>query len=195
MSKHFAYFRVSTNSQSIESQRQAIGSNFDAEFIDSGISGSVMAKDRKCLSELMLVARAGDLVSCYAIDRLGRDSIDVQLTVKQLLEKGVELDIHGIGRIHGDIGKMIVALLAQVAEMERSKIRERTAAGRVAAKASFEATGMTHKGKTLLGRPKAANQVQVKAWRELNSASISQTAKQFKISEATVKNYCRTKLC
>lgn len=112
MSQHFAYFRVSTNSQSIEAQRQAIGSNFDAEFIDSGISGSVMAKDRKGLSELMLVARAGDLVSCYAIDRLGRDSIDVQLTVKHLLEKGVELDIHGIGRIHGDIGKMIVALFS-----------------------------------------------------------------------------------
>lgn len=194
MSKHFAYFRVSTNSQTIEAQRQAIGSNFDAEFIDSGISGSVMAKDRKGLSELMLVARAGDLVSCYAIDRLGRDSIDVQLTVKQLLEKGVELDIHGIGRIHGDIGKMIVALLAQVAEMERSKIRERTAAGRAVAKASFEATGKTHKGKIRLGRPEAANQVQVKAWRELNSASISQTARQFKISEATVKNYCKLKV-
>lgn len=192
MSKHFAYFRVSTTSQSIEAQRQALGGGFDAEFIDSGISGSVMAKDRKGLSELMLVARANDVVSCYAIDRLGRDSIDVQLTVKQLLENGVELDIHGIGRIHGDIGKMIVALLAQVAEMERSKIRERTAAGRAAAKASFEATGKTHKGKTLLGRPKAANQAQVKAWRELNSASISQTAKQFKISEATVKNYCRS---
>lgn len=192
MSKHFAYFRVSTNSQSIESQRQAIGSNFDAEFIDSGISGSVMAKDRKGLSELMLVARAGDLVSCYAIDRLGRDSIDVQLTVKQLLDKGVELDIYGIGRINGDIGKMIVALLAQVAEMERTKIRERTAAGLATAKASLKATGKTHKGKASLGRPKAANKVQVKAWRELNSASISQTAKQFKISEATVKNYCRT---
>jgi len=82
---------------------------------------------------------------------------------------------------------MIVALLSQVAEMERSKIRERTAAGRAAAKASFEATGKTHKGKASLGRPEAANKAQVKAWRELNSASISQTARQFKISEATVK--------
>ena len=82
-------------------------------------------------------------------------------------------------------------MLSQIAEMEKNKIRERTSAGREAARASLVATGLTHRGKTSLGRPHAADGVEVAAWRKANNASIAATARQFDLSIATVKRYAR----
>ena len=77
-----------------------------------------------------------------------------------------------------------------MADLERRKIRERTEAGRVAARAALEATGKTHRGKDSLGRPKAQDAALVVAWRRENAASIKQTATRFGLSDATVKRYC-----
>lgn len=184
-----AYYRVSTADQSIEAQRHAMGGTFDREFSDEGISGGTMAADRPGFAKLLEMVREGDAVHVYAIDRLGRDALDVQATVRRLIDMGATIHIHGIGPIAGDAGKLILAVLAQVAEIERRKIKERTEAGRVAARAALEATGRTHRGKESLGRPKAHDGAAVVAWREANGASIKQTAQHFGLSEATVKRY------
>jgi putative DNA-invertase from lambdoid prophage Rac len=185
-----AYYRVSTSDQSIEAQRRAMGDKFDREFADEGISGGTMAADRPDFAKLLDVVRKGDVVHVYAVDRLGRDAIDVQSTVRRLVDMGVSIDIHGIGAVGGDAGELVLAVLAQVAAMERRRIKERTAAGREAAKASLETTGKTHRGKTSLGRPMAHDAATVVAWRRENEASIKQTAGHFELSEATVKRYC-----
>jgi putative DNA-invertase from lambdoid prophage Rac len=185
-----AYYRVSTGDQSIEAQRQALGGRFDREFSDEGVSGSVLAANRPGFSALLSYVREGDTVSVFAVDRLGRDALDVQSTVRSLLEKGVTVDVHGLGAIGRGVGELILAVLAQVADMERQKIRERCDAGRVAARASIEATGRTHRGKESLGRPKAADGSAVAGWRRENRASIKDTAEHFSLSAATVKRYC-----
>lgn len=185
-----AYFRVSTGDQSVSSQRHAVGGKFDSEFVDEGVSGGVLAADRPSFAKLLDAVRAGDVVCVYAVDRLGRDAIDVQATVKNMVERGVILDIHGIGVLAGDVAKLTLAIFAQLAEMERAKIKDRTAAGREAARASLAATGRTHRGKESLGRPKAHDDEQVAAWRRASSASIAETAAHFGLSTATVKRYC-----
>jgi putative DNA-invertase from lambdoid prophage Rac len=184
-----AYYRVSTGDQSIEAQRHAMSGPFDREFSDIGVSGGVMAADRPGFAKLLEQVRAGDVVSVYAVDRLGRDALDVQGTVRGLIEGGVTVDVHGLGQIGRGVGEIILAVLAQVADMERQKIRERTEAGRAAARAALSATGRTHRGKLSLGRPKAGEGVSVVSWRAANGASIKATAAQFGISEATVKRY------
>lgn len=85
---------------------------------------------------------------------------------------------------------MILAVLAQVADMERAKIIERTTAGRQKAQEALRETGKTHKGKTSMGRPRQADPAAVMAWRRENKASISATAKHWSLSEPTVKRYC-----
>lgn len=185
----FAYYRVSTADQSIEAQRQALGGPFAKEFNDNGVSGAVMAAERPGFAKLLEQIRSGDTLHVYAVDRLGRDALDVQTTVRRLMRDGVTVHVHGLGAISGDIGELILAVLAQVADLERRKIRERTEAGRKAARASLEATGKTHRGKDSLGRPKAADVAQVVAWRLQEGASIKVTAKHFGLSEATVKRY------
>ncbi len=185
-----AYFRVSTGDQSIEAQRQALGGSFDREFEDVGVSGATRAEDRPAFSKLLSYIREGDTLFIYAIDRLGRDALDVQGMVRRLLEKGVTLDVRGLGAIGRGVGELIVAVLAQIADMERQRIKERCEAGRDAARASLKATGRTHRGKVSLGRPKAADAGEVAAWRRANGASIRQTCEQFELSKATVSRYC-----
>ena len=185
-----AYYRVSTNDQSVESQRTALGGSFAKEFIDEGVSGSVLAADRPGFAELLAYAREGDVVHVYAVDRLGRDALDIQATVRRLMERGVSLEVRGLGLIGKGVGELILAVLAQVADMERQRIIERTAQGRETARQSLAATGLTHRGKESLGRPVKADAEAVKTWRATNSASIAQTAAQFDLSTATVKRYC-----
>ncbi|MBP7817701.1 MAG: recombinase family protein [Phenylobacterium sp.] len=185
-----AYYRVSTGDQSIEAQRHALGTDFDKEFTDEGVSGGIMAADRPGFAKLLEQVRKGDTVCVYAVDRLGRDALDVQSTVRRLIDRGVTVDIHGLGQIGRGVGEIILAVLAQVADMERQKIRERTEGGRATARAALQATGKTHRGKDSLGRPKAQDGAAVAAWRDQNKASIRRTAQQFGVSEATVKRYC-----
>lgn len=185
-----AYFRSSTSDQSVESQRTALGGSFDREFVDEGVSGAIPARNRPAFAELLKWAREGDSVHCYAVDRLGRDALDIQATVRTLLAKGVVVEVHGLGQIGRGAGELILAVLAQVADMERLRIRERCESGRQAARASILTTGKTHRGKASMGRPRVAQLDLVVAWRRENAASIRATAEHFGISQPTVKRYC-----
>lgn len=156
-----------------------------------GVSGAVLAANRPGFRSLLSYVREGDTVHVYPVDRLGRDAIDVQTTIRTLIDKGVQVNVRGLGLIGKGVGELIVALLAQVAEMERERIRERTASGREVAKLALAATGKTHRGKTSLGRPVKADALAVLAWRVENKASISATAKQFHLSTSTVKRYTK----
>ncbi len=192
-----AYYRVSTGDQSTQAQRQALGGDFDREYEDVGVSGAVKAEDRPGFAQLLKYVREGDTVCVYSIDRLGRDALDVQSMVRRLLGEGVMLDVRGLGVIGRGVGEVIVAVLAQMADMERHRIRERCESGRVAARASLEATGRTHRGKVSMGRPTGrragkadVTPTEVVAWRRANAASIKATAEHFAIGKATVTRYC-----
>lgn len=189
---HIAYYRVSTSGQSIEAQKAALthAKLIEREFIDEGVSGSIPASDRPGFAAMLSYVRESDTIHVYAVDRLGRDAIDVQTTIRALLKKGVTVEVNGLGQIGPGVGELIIAVLAQVADMERARINERTAAGRQLAKATLAATGKTHRGKNSLGRPAKADAAAVRAWRITNKASISQAAKQFGLSGSTVKRYC-----
>jgi putative DNA-invertase from lambdoid prophage Rac len=188
------YLRVSTKDQSIESQRTALsipaGASPDAIFSDEGVSGAIDALDRPGFAACAKYCRAGDVLRVAALDRLGRNAIDVQQTFELLIGKGVIVDVLGLGVVAGDCGKLLVTILSGVAQMERARIAQRTEAGRETAKAALAATGRTHKGKASLGRPFATDPAEILAWRAENSASQQVTADHFGVSVATVKRAC-----
>jgi putative DNA-invertase from lambdoid prophage Rac len=197
-----AYYRVSTTDQSVASQRHALAQDapehrFDEEFADEGVSGGVPAFMRPGFGKLLSFIRKGDVLHVYAVDRLGRDALDVQATVRALLQKGVAVEVHGLGRIARGVGELILAVLAQVADMERQRISERTAAGRAKARDALAQTGKTHRGKVSLGRPvghvggRVVQPAEVASWRAKESASIRETAMKWGLSAATVKRYCQ----
>ena len=189
---HIAYYRVSDTSQSIQSQKASLthAKLIDREFSDEGVSGAVPAADRPGFAAMLGYVREGDTIHVYAVDRLGRDAIDVQTTIRSLLRKGVTVEVNGLGSIGPGVGELIVAVLAQVADMERARINERTASGRALAKTTLAATGKTHRGAVSMGRPVKADATTVKSWRTAHAASISQAAAHFGLSDSTVKRYC-----
>ena len=77
-------------------------------------------------------------------------------------------------------GKLMLTMLAAVAELERENLKARQLAGLERAKAE---------GKNL-GRTKAIDDAAVLAWRTENAASIKATAEHFGISAASVKRAC-----
>lgn len=166
-----AYYRVSTDGQSVEAQRQAaLKEPVDREFLDEGVSGATLAADRPGFAKLAAYLREGDTLWIYALDRLGRDALDVQATVRRFLDAGVTVAVNGLGKIDRGPGELVVALLAQIADMERLRIKGRCEADCAAARASLSATGKTHRGKISLGRPVAADAATVASWRKANSA-------------------------
>src|SRR5688572_2937331 len=95
-----AYYRVSTLDQSTAAQRHAMlkdggAEKFNREFADEGVGGAVLAARRPEFAKLLAFIREGDILYVYAVDRLGRDALDVQSTVRALLEKGVRVHVHG----------------------------------------------------------------------------------------------------
>lgn len=187
----FLYVRVSSDTQSIESQKAAMGGTYDRVFADEGVSGSVLASQRPGFAQMLQQVREGDTICVYSVDRLGRDAIDIQTTVRDLIERGIHVDVFGLGIIGKGVGELILAVLSQIAQMERDRINQRTAAGRELAKAQLKATGKTHKGKTSMGRSKAHDATAVTLWRKANGASLSQTAAKFRLSARTVSRYVR----
>lgn len=93
----------------------------------------------------------------------------------------------GLGLLSKGAGEIVVAVLAQVAQLERTRINERTSAGRKIARETLAKTGKTHRGKESLGRPKEIDYKAVTKWRTANAASIAVTASHFGIRTASVK--------
>ena len=184
MSATIAYARVSTDDQTTENQRRSIEQRYNVTkwFADSAISGAVPAAQRPGLSALLTYVREGDLVIVAAIDRLGRNTIDVLTTVEDLRAKGVSVVSLREGfDLATPVGKAMLTMLAAMAELEKDNIRVRQMAGIERARAE---------GKNL-GREKVIDDAAVASWRAANNASIRQTAEHFSIAPASVKRACR----
>ena len=77
------------------------------------------------------------------LDRLGRNSIDVQTTVKRLDEMGVRVHCLALGGVDltSPAGKMTMGVIAAVAQFERDLLIERTLAGQARARAEGKRFG------------------------------------------------------
>lgn len=144
------------------------------------------------LQDLQPLTGAGRYVFPSALSRLRPMSENtINAALRRLGFSKDQMTVHGLGTIGRGVGEPILAVLAEVADMERLRIVERCESGRQAARSARAATGRTHLGKVSMGRPMAADAAAVIAWKRDNAASIAATAQQFGISDATVKRYAR----
>lgn len=183
----FGYGRVSTADQTTDNQRLEIeraGYMVEYWFADT-VSGKAHAAQRKQFGAMLGKLRKGDILVVSKLDRLGRDAPDVLVTIKTLGSLGVEVVVLQLGKLDltSPAGKLMLAMLAAVAEMERDLIVERTQAGLARAKAD---------GKTL-GRPSKTTPEQRQAMVQgyANKQSVSALAKLYGVSRATVLTIVR----
>ena len=85
-----AYIRVSSSSQSLEVQRDAVKKENVERIFEEKVSGT-STKGRVKLKEMLEFVREGDELVITRVDRLARSVLDLQLIVQELTDKGVNL--------------------------------------------------------------------------------------------------------
>jgi DNA invertase Pin-like site-specific DNA recombinase len=134
------YMRVSTSEQSLNLQRDALERMGCERMYDDICSGRAI--ERPGLSKALDVARRGDALVVWKLDRIGRSLPHVVGLVGDLQKRGIGLKV-----LTDDVdtttatGRLVFGIFATLAEFERDLIHERTMAGPAAARARGRAGG------------------------------------------------------
>jgi DNA invertase Pin-like site-specific DNA recombinase len=128
------YARVSTNDQTVNLQRDALKiAGCVRIFADRGVNGGVTR--RRGLDRALAFLKRGDTLVVWKLDRLGRSLAHLVQTIADLGVRGVNfrslsdpIDTENAG------GRLVLHIMAALAEFERSLNSERTRAGLAAAK-------------------------------------------------------------
>lgn len=133
--KKIAYIRVSSIDQNTARQKEAIEkyTKIDKWYIEK-ISGK--DRNRPMLNQMLDFVREDDIIYIHSFDRLARNTIDLLSIVEELRDQGVQLYSIKENFIfdNSPSGKLMLTLLAAIAEFERSISRERQKEGIAIAK-------------------------------------------------------------
>ena len=141
---NLGYARVSTQEQNLDMQLDALEGFGCDKIFQEKVSG--VSKEKPELQELLKMAREGDTVVVWKLDRLGR-------TTRQLVELVDDLGKSNINFVSinenidttSKVGKLIFTIFSALAEMEREILIERTKAGLEAARARGRVGGRPRK--------------------------------------------------
>ena len=129
-----SYIRVSSTSQSLEVQRDAVLKVEVKKIFEEKVSGtSTQGRDK--LRECLDFVREGDELVITRIDRLARSVLDLQLIIKELTDKGVALSATEQPISTKDAtSKCFLDMLGVFAELETNLRKERQLEGIAKAK-------------------------------------------------------------
>ena len=128
------YSRVSRDKQTTALQEDAMNKEQCARVFTDKMSGKRF--DRPEFLKMLDVARAGDVIVVWRLDRLGRSLKHLIETVTMLGERGIELrSLKENIDTTTSTGKLMFHIIGAMAEFERDVISERTQAGLDAARA------------------------------------------------------------
>lgn len=175
------YARVSTDDQNLDLQRDALEKAGCEKIYTDQQSGA--STDRLGLAGVLEIARSGDTLVVWRLDRLGRSLKHLIHLVEKLEQQGI-----GLRSLQENIdtttsgGRLVFHLFGALAEFERNLIRERTQAGLSAARA---------RGR-LGGRPKLLDpkkrELALRLYKE-RQHSIVEICQIMGISKSTLYNY------
>ena len=137
------YARVSTDGQDLANQQTALKAEGCTRIFAEKVSGA--KRDRVELERMLDHLRTGDVVVVTRLDRLARSTRDLLDIAERL--RGIGAGLRSLAEPWADTtspaGKMILTVMAGIADFERSIILERTSTGRTAAKARGVKFGRT----------------------------------------------------
>lgn len=172
------YARVSTYGQTLDAQLEQLKVAGCTRIYREKASGA--QPDRRELLRMLKDVAPGDAVTVTRIDRLARSTFDLFAIVKQIVDaKG---QFRSLAEPWADTststGRLMIAVLGGLADVERDLIRTRTAEGRSRAKARGQ-----H-----MGRPPKLTEVQkVEArQRRAEGATLKELALSYNVARATI---------
>ena len=178
MPNHVGYIRVSSIEQNTE--RQLDGIHLDKTFTEKASGGS---RERPQLNAMLDYLRDGDTVHVHSIDRLARNTNDLNDIVNSLNDRGITIIFHKENLIFSHdvaqsaMNKLMFQMLAAFAEFERSMIRERQKEGIAKAKA---------KG-LYKGRKRKVDYSEIQKAMQEDGSTYRNVAKRFGVGVATVQ--------
>jgi DNA invertase Pin-like site-specific DNA recombinase len=175
------YARVSTVEQKLDLQVNALQeAGAQRIFTDHGLSGA--STDRPQLAAAIDHLRAGDVLTVWKLDRLGRNTRHVLEVIDDLRARqiGFRSLTEGLDTT-GPMGVAMLTIMAAFAQLERDTMIERTRAGLAAAAANNR-----HGGRPRKVNAKAAAKVQRLKTQGLSAPDI---ARAVGVSRATVYRY------
>jgi len=193
----FAYLRVSTQLQTIESQRYEIGKWCSQKglrvdvWVNESISGTV-AWDKRKLGKAIRKMKSGDLLVCTEISRLGRNMLMIMSILNECSAKGIM--IHTIKDnfdLSDSINSKIIAFaFALASEIERNLISQRTKEALAAKKMAGIKLGRP-RGQSLKVSRMMAEIDKVRAYLA-QGESIKSVAQRYGIHRNTLSQYLKS---
>jgi DNA invertase Pin-like site-specific DNA recombinase len=172
------YARVSTQDQNLDLQLKALKKAGCRKIFREKVSG--FNPQRPEFQRMLDQIRPGDTIVVWKLDRLARSTRDLLNTMEIIHETDGRFQSlsEPWANTTTHVGKMIMTVFAGIAEFERDLIRERTGAGREAAK---------RRG-IRFGRPRKLNldQVQLASQLLAEGKAVRDIARTFNVHEATI---------
>lgn len=182
----YGYARVSAKTQlkgnSLEEQRTELERNGCEIIVEEQFTGKTTTRPK--FKELtMHQLQPGDTLIVTKLDRFARNVTEGISTIRYLFGKGVKVHVLNVGLLENTaMGNFFITTLLAVAELERSMILERTAAGKEIARSR---NGFKEGRPTI---PKAKIELAMKL---LEGYSYKDVAEMTGISIATLARYKR----
>jgi DNA invertase Pin-like site-specific DNA recombinase len=172
------YARVSTYGQTLDAQLKQLRGEGCTKIYREKANGA--RPDRRELLKLLKNLTPGDVVTVTRIDRLARSTFDLFAIVKQIVD--AKAQFRSLAEPWADTGtrtgRLMIAVLGGLAEVERDLIRTRTAEGRSRAKARGQ-----H-----MGRPPKLTETQKAEARQRRAqgATLAELARSYDVSTSTI---------
>ena len=130
------YARVSAADQNVSRQVKALEVECDKIFVEK--VSAAKTSNRPQFQEMLRYLRDGDVLQVTSADRLARSTRDLLDIVQSLKDRGVQVEFLDNPALNTDTpqGEFMLTILAAVAQLERSIIRERQAEGIAIARAA-----------------------------------------------------------
>ena len=180
VNEKYGYARVSRADQALAGQTEALRAAGCTRIWTDTASGATTSRPE--LDDLMSHLRAGDVLTVWRFDRIGRSLPHLLQVVDDLQARGVEfVSLNEKIDTTSTSGKLVFTIFGAIAEFERNLIRERTQLGLAAAR---------EQGRTG-GRPPKMTPAKIRQARRMRGDGVTMTeiAEVLGVGRATLYRY------
>ncbi len=176
--RRLGYARVSTYGQTLDAQLEQLRGAGCTKIYREKVTGA--HSDRRQLLKMLDTLAPGDVVTVTRIDRLARSTFDLFAIVKQIVD--AKAQFRSLAEPWADTGtstgRLMIAVLAGLADVERDLIRTRTAEDRSRAQ---------KRGQRMGRKPKLTAAQQAEAQRRrAQGATLAELARSYGVGKSTI---------
>ena len=176
--RRLGYARASTYGQTLDAQLEQLGDAGCTKIYREKVTGA--RNDRRELPKMLAALAPGEVVTVTRIDRLARSTFDLFAIVEQIVD--AKAQFRSLAEPWADTGtstgRLMIAVLGGLADVERDLVRTRTAEGR---------SRVQQHGQRMGRKPKLTAEQQAEARRRrAEGATLTELARSYGVGKSTI---------